>query len=180
MPFLSEMIAAVRANPVAAASAFIAGIALIVSIFSLGVSAFAARNSKRAADAAILHGFLTQYASPEMHEALQKLRDFKDEEGPLLKYLQRLHEARPDSLDQHDVATAELYVKQHEPGEVGKARRRVHFHYKRAWRLWRGGYMPKRALQVILESNGADLLLEVARPLSIAVNLINLSIGAQC
>jgi hypothetical protein len=137
MPFLSELISAVKANPISAASVFIAAVALVVGMRSLGVSARAAQNSQRAAEATVLREFLTQYAAPQMHDALRTLRMFKEEEGPLLHYLQRLHSASPDSLNEDDVANADRYVKQHEP-KVGQARRHVHFYYKRAWQLRAG------------------------------------------
>jgi hypothetical protein len=79
-------------------------------------------------------------------------------------------------LNKSDVSAAQKYVAEYE-SKIGTARRHVHSFYKRAWRLWKHGYLRRSDLEIIADSDGFELLRDVAGPLSLAVNLITVHEG---
>jgi hypothetical protein len=145
-------------------------IAVLVAWLALCVSYSAAWHSKKAANASMLHAFLSDYANPEMFTALQVLRGFWDDNGTLVHELKRLH-TNIGELDESDLSAAQKYVVEYE-SKIGTARRHVHSFYKRAWRLWKHGYLRAHDLKIIGDTDGFELLRDVARPLSMAVNLV--------
>ena len=62
-------------------------------------------------------------------------------------------------------------VSEYEP-KIATARRHVQSFFKRAWRLWKHGYLRTSDLKIIAHTDGFELLRDVARPLSMAVNLV--------
>jgi hypothetical protein len=145
-------------------------IAVLVAWLALCVSYSVAWHSKKAANALMLHAFLSDYAKPEMFIALQVLRVFWEDNGNLVHELKRLH-TNIGEVDESDLSAAQKYVGEYE-SQIGTARRHVHSFYKRGWRLWKHGYLRRSDLRIIADSDGFELLRNVARPLSMAVNLV--------
>ena len=56
---------------------------------------------------------------------------------------------------------------------VEPARRHVFNFYKRAWQLHKNGYLGKKALSIIADTNGRELLFDVVHPLTRATHLHN-------
>ena len=158
------------ANWIAAVPNKVDWVALLVAWLALVVSYSVARESKKAANALMLHAFLSDYAKPEMFNALQVLHAFWKDHGNLVHELKRLH-TDIGELDESDVSAAQKYVVEHE-SEIGTARRHVQSFYKRLWRFWKHRNLSASDLKIIADTDGFKLLREVARPLSMAVNLV--------
>ncbi len=158
------------ANWIAAIPNKVDWVVVLVAWLVLCVSYSAAWHSKKAANASMLLGFLSDYSKPEMFTALQVLRTFWEDNGNLVLELKRLHTST-GKLDESDLSSAQKYVVEHE-SKIGTARRHVHSFYKRAWRLWKHGYLRASDLKIIADTDGFELLRDVARPLSMAVNLV--------
>src|SRR5689334_4449556 len=112
------------ANWIAAVPNKVDWVAVLVAWLALCVTYSAARDSKKTANASMLHVFLTDYARPEMFTALQVLRVFGEENGNLVHELKRLH-ANIGEVDESDVSAARKYVVEYE-SKIGTARRQVH------------------------------------------------------
>ena len=141
--------------------------ALLASVWSV----VQARNT---AHAKLVSEFLEEYASPWMHDDLKALGDFWDEKPEVIDRLRRLV-TDADDLDEDDVKYVQTYVNVTAPDwpQVELARRHVFNFYRRAWRLHENGYLGKKALSIIAEPKGVELLFDVAHPITRAVHLIN-------
>ena len=156
------MIAATGAIAVAAIAA------LVVSIWS-GIQA---RNT---AHANIVSVFLQEYAGEKMYNHLEDLKKFEKENKKLLSELDRLG-ASTNYQDEKYADVAKKYAEEHEP-TLWSARRHVFSFYKRAWRLYRNRYLGKRALGIIADTDGCDLLFRVVQTISPATHLIKVCDG---
>ncbi len=148
-----------------------AGIVLMTAIACLAAKYTAIQN--------LVTSFQEQYSSRDMYNDLRALAEFeradKDEvKGDnILKRLVPLIE-RPGEENTDALAAAELYVKL-DKRDVEYARRNLNFYFKRAYRLYQRGYLPLEDLQLIVNTNGKDLLFRVVQPLSMADHLVLVS-----
>ncbi len=147
----------------------------IVAILALIVSLWTSKQAYATSQANLITTFLERYGSIEMYKHLAALGKFEREEEPLLHYLVRLVE-EPNDLDDDDVENAQRYINGW-GDKLEPARRDVTNFYKRAWRLNQNGYLSDKALRVIAEGDGVNLLFGVIRPLLSATRLIKIYDG---
>lgn len=146
----------------------IAGLAVVVSIYAIYMA-------RRTAHANIISIFLREYASQEMYEALVALRNFEDDDGTLLLYLENLA-TNPKDCDQEEVGVAQRYIDDW-GDKIELHRRHVISFYDRAWKLYENGYLSKKAFLIIGRTSGNKLLFRIVRPLNCATHLINVCKG---
>lgn len=147
-------------------------IALAV-VGALLASVWAVVQAKKTAHANMVSVFLEEYASQRMHDHLWALGEFRDEKPKVIDPLRRLV-THVDDLNADDVKCADTYAVIDTVGGrrvVDPARRHVYNFYKRAWRLHENGYLGKKALSIIADTNGVELLFDVAHPLTRATHL---------
>ena len=113
-----------------------------------------AEAAKKSSEAQLLSQFLNEYASEEMREALRWLRDVEVKKPEVLSLSPEIIQTRPTLWQIAD----------------SEQRRRVHYYFKRAYRLHEHGFLSVRSLELIIDSNGYRLLFDVVKPLSLAVN----------
>ena len=147
-------------------------IALAV-VGALLASVWAVVQARKTAHANMVSVFLEEYASQRMHDDLWALGEFRDEKPDVIDPLRRLV-THVDDLNADDVKCAHTYAVKDTVGgrrDVDPARRHVYNFYKRAWRLHENGYLGKKALSIIADTNGVELLFDVAHPLTRATHL---------
>lgn len=150
------------------------------TVLTLGIlvaTAWAAKVQKNAAVANLLTTFLQQYSTKQMDDDLKRLRAFYDDSATrnILYSLSALT-SDPCIMNRQAEDAARYYMNHHEQ-ELGEARRNVDFYFERAYRLHQRGYLPKWEFLLIANTSAKQLLLDVVRPLSLAVSLIKLHDG---
>ena len=151
----------------AIAIALLALLALVVSIWSVW-------QARKTSHANIVAVFLEEYASKEMHKALDTLKDFEgDMAGRRLveNFIHFIEKNR--NITKIDVDNAGSYLRFY-GDRIEPSRRKVSHFYRRAWRLYKEGYINKKAFRIIAGTSGSDLFLTVAIPLTYATHLIRL------
>jgi len=107
----------------------------------------------KVAAAKIVQTFLTEYASKEMQQALEWLRQQLANETEMIERL------RPLAVGNEPANPSKLSL----PGnkDERELRRRVHYYFKRAWWLYENKYLPAGGLKLVVDNNGLSLLFSV-------------------
>jgi hypothetical protein len=122
-------------------------LATLFAALSAGGAFWAARATRRAAEAQLLRGMLEQYASPAMHNALQTLAAWRRDHGEAFA---------------HDWSEKRKFG----PGEqVNEARRLVASYYESADRLHQSGLISKGTLKAAVDNAGLFILSAIVEPL---------------
>ena len=148
--------------------------AIAIALLALVVSMWSVWQARKTSHANIVSVFLEEYASKEMHNALDTLKDFEGTmagRGLVENFIQFIEKNR--NITKTDVDNAGLYLRTY-GDRIEPSRRKVSHFYRRAWRLYKDGYINKKAFRIIAGTSGSDLFLTVAIPLTYATHLIRL------
>ena len=156
----------------------IALLALGVSVLSVLVGAWSVWQAKKTSHANIISVFFEEYASRDMLDALDTLRDFGNNNKPLIECFSRFRnfENRNLIVTAADLIDANMYLQQH-GAKIEPVRRKVTHFYRRAWRLYKSRYLNKQSVRIIGQTPGFDILKDVAIPLTYPTQLIRICKG---
>ncbi len=146
--------------------------AIAIALLALVVSIWSVWQARKTSHANIVSVFLEEYASKEMHNALDTLKDFQGKlvGKSFVEIFTRFIDKKRDITDR-DTTSAELYLGNFSD-TIEPARRKVSHFYRRAWRIYKSGYLNKRSFRIIAGTSGSDLLITVAMPLTYATHYI--------
>ena len=125
----------------------------LATVVAAGVAAIAAaiaaRATRKAAEAAVLHGFLRDYAAPEMLDALRVLRRWREQEGEAFAttWESRLRTGDRQAMD------------------VDRARRHVGSYFENADRMHQAELISEKTLKAAVDKSGLAVLFKVIEEL---------------
>lgn len=153
----------------------------LVSIVIATCAAFfaflSAKNTKDAANANLASNLLNEYSSDEMSSSIRLIIDYfnnqylKDQEQAFLQFkIKKL--ATPPTIGDSISPRIKTIVEQigladHKAlseavfGELDKARRKIHWHYKSVYKLYEKNLIDRKVLKVVTDTNGYEVFCNI-------------------
>lgn len=118
-------------------------VAAIAAAFAAVAAWRSANASRKGVEAQLVTQFLEEYSSKEMRDALHAVR-----------------KAVGSNLFGMEAGIRQI------PDDVDLGRRKVHYYFKKAYRLYERGFLSRASLELIVDVNAYSLLYEAVEPLS--------------